>query len=127
MTSVERSVILADSKQQTSITLNFNKEEINIGNKEETGILKITSAATLGKAYDECDMDIYGDDLKIGFNQRYLYEALKVIKEEKVLLKLESATKALVILPYDEKTKDINADVNGSEFLYLVLPVRMRD
>jgi len=71
-------------------------------------------------------MEIYGDDLEIGFNQRYLHDALKAVKEEKALLKLESATKALIISPYDDKTKNTNIDINNSKFLYLVLPVRLR-
>ena len=126
MDSLERAGVLADDKQKTCLTLNFKKEEVNIENKDEAGILQITSAASIGKVFDECDIDIYGDDLEIGFNKRYLSDALKAVKEDKVLLNLESATKSLIILPYDDKTKSINVDINDSKFLYMVLPIRLK-
>jgi DNA polymerase-3 subunit beta len=127
--SVERAALLTDDKQRTEVRLNFIKEA-NIENKEEAGIVQITSpSSTLGKVYDECDIEIYGDDLLIAFNHRYLYEALRAVREDKIIIKLESAMKSLVILPYDEENGNNidNIDVDGSKFLYLVLPVRMRD
>ena len=133
--SVERAALLTDDKQKTPVRLKFNKEEVNIENNENMGSLQITATTSLGKVFDECDIEIYGDELIIGFNQRYILDALKAIREEKILLKLESATKSLVILPYNGEDKDNteNADVSrtmdteNSKFLYLVLPVRMRD
>ena len=125
LSSLERAGVLLDDKNRPLITLDFKKEEINIGNKDDAGILQITSSSSLGNVCDECDIDIYGEDLKIGFNKKYLAEALKPIKEDKILLSLESATKSLVILPYDEKTGDKNIDIYNSKFLYLVLPVRL--
>ena len=50
--SVERAAILTDDKQRTEIRLNFVKE-INIENKEEAGIVQITSSGSLGKVNDE--------------------------------------------------------------------------
>jgi len=58
-------------------------------------------------------------------------DALKAVREEKVLLKLESPMKTMVILPYEKKEDDpdmaLVMDTENSKFLYLVLPVRMRD
>jgi len=137
--SVERSALLTDDKQKTPVKLKFNREEVNIENNENFGSLQITSTTTLGKVFDECDIEIYGDELMIGFNQRYILDALKAIREEKIMLKLESPTKSLVILPYDGDNKDkgnedsVSVDIGktmdteNSKFLYLVLPVRMRD
>ena len=77
---------------------------------------------------DELDIDIYGEDIYIGFNQRYLAEAVKAVKDEKILLQLESPTKSLVILPYNKESGDNkDTDVESCKFLYLVLPVRLRD
>ena len=130
--SVERASLLTDDKQKTLVKLNFKKEEINIENNDNVGVLQITSTTSLGKVSDECDIEIYDSDLEIGFNHRYLLDALKAVREEKIVLKLESPTKSLVILPYngENDNKDINKvmDTENSKFLYLVLPVRiMRD
>jgi len=127
--SVERASLLTDDKQKTLVKLRFKKEEINIENNDNFGVLQITSATSLGKVSDECDIEIYGDDLEIGFNHRYLLDALKAVRDEKITLKLESPTKCLVILPYngENDNKDIAQimDTENSKFLYLVLPVRM--
>ena len=129
--SVERASLITDDKQKTLIKLKFKKEEVNIENKENYGVLQITSTTQLGKAADECDIEIHDDDLEIGFNHRYLLDALKAVREEKVLLKLESPMKTMVILPYEKKEDDpdmaLVMDTENSKFLYLVLPVRMRD
>ena len=103
------------------------KEEININNRDEAGILRINAESSAGKAHDECDIDIYGDDILIGFNSRYLAEALRAVKEEQIQLKLESPTKSMLIMPYDKNT-DVNImDIDGGKFIYLVLPIRMKD
>ena len=134
--SVERAALLTDDKNKTPIKLKFEKKEVNIENNETLGVLQITSTASMGRVFDECDIEIYGDELLIGFNQRYLLEAVKAIKEEKIVVKLESPTKSLVILPYDvdnKEDKSNNTDISkimdteNSKFLYLVLPVRLRD
>jgi DNA polymerase III sliding clamp (beta) subunit (PCNA family) len=76
---------------------------------------------------DECDIEIRGEDIIIGFNYRYLYEALKAVKEEKVMINLENPGKSLIMLPCDkENIKDIDtADVNAVKFLYLILPINL--
>jgi len=125
--SVERASILTDDKQKTLVKLKFKKEEINIENNENFGMLQISSNTALGKTFDECDIEIHGEDLEIGFNHRYLLDALKAAREEKIMLKLESPTKSLVILPYNGENTDMGIDMEAAKFLYLVLPVRMRD
>ena len=136
--SVERASVVMEDKQKTLVKLNFRKEEVNIENRENAGIVQITSASTQGKLCDECDIEIFGEELEIGFNHKYLLDALKAVRDEKILLKLESPTKSLVILPYNGDNKDdegnnVNIDIENtmdienSKFLYLVLPVRMRD
>jgi len=139
--SVERAAVLMED-QRTLVKLNFKKVEINIENRENAGILQISSASSLGKVCDECDIEIFGEELEIGFNHKYLLDALKAAREEKIMLKLESPTKSLIILPYNGDNKDNSdenansrnnidiantIDIENSKFLYLVLPVRMRD
>ena len=131
--SVERAALLTDDKGKTEIRLLFKKEELTLESREESGIVQVTSTGTLGKVVDECDIDIYGDDLLIAFNHRYLHEALRAVKDEKIVIKLENAMKSLIILPYDEENGNNNnsnidsLDIDNSKFLYLVLPLRMRD
>jgi DNA polymerase-3 subunit beta len=55
-----------------------------------------------------------GRDIKIGFNAKYLLDAIKAIEEEKVRISFMGETNACVITP-----------LNTDEFLYLILPVRI--
>ena len=135
--SVERASLITDDKQKTLVKLKFEKAGTNIENRDDFGTLQITSATTIGKACDECDIVMYGEEIEIGFNHRYLLDALKTIRDEKVLLKLENPTKSMVIMPYSGDNKDegesvdvtayTSEEINGARYLYLVLPVRMRE
>jgi len=118
--SVERAAVLTEDRQKTDIRLSFRNTE----NKDEAGVVQITSASSIGKSYDEFDIAMSGDDLDIAFNKRYLSEALKAVKDENILINAESSVKSMMILPHD-KDKE-NACVDTCRFVYLVLPVRLK-
>ena len=78
--------------------------------------LKISTKTAIGDAYDECPVDGDGGGLEIGFNNKYLMDALKAAPADKVRLELASGVSPCVILPAE-----------GEEnFLYMVLPVRLK-
>jgi DNA polymerase-3 subunit beta len=53
------------------------------------GILHLSSQCPeLGDAKEEISIDYEGEELKIGFNSRYLIDAVSTIEGEKVLLEL---------------------------------------
>ena len=82
----------------------------------DNGVLKITTKTAIGDAYDECPIDGDGEGLEIGFNNKYLMDALKAAPADKVRLELTTGVSPCVILPTE-----------GEEnFLYMVLPVRLR-
>ena len=80
------------------------------------GIVSLFSASALGKASDECGMDGNGEELEIGFNDRYLMEALKAAPAEEVILELNTGVTPCVISPAGDK----------NNFLYMILPVRLK-
>lgn len=82
-------------------------------------LLKLSSTSVNGKVYEEIKCEMNGASIDIGFNCRYLLEALKTASTDKVKLKLISPLMSMTVLPSDEE-----ADENN-KFLYLVLPVRM--
>ena len=78
--------------------------------------LKISTKTAIGDAYDECPVNGDGGGLEIGFNNKYLMDALKAAPADKVRLELASGVSPCVILPAE-----------GEEnFLYMVLPVRLK-
>ena len=69
-----------------------------------------------GEAKDVCRVSGDGDKLEIGFNNRYLMEALRYAPADKVKIELNTGVSPAIIVP-----------VEGEEnFLYMVLPVRLK-
>ncbi len=81
------------------------------------GQLRVTTSTSLGKAVDSCPIQGDGGELEIGFNNRYLLDALKAAPSDTVRLQLNSAVAPCVMLPGDEE---------DDSFVYLILPVRIR-
>ena len=74
------------------------------------------TATTIGVAHDQCPMSGDGKELEIGFNCRYLLEALKAVPTEEVTLELSNGLSPIVLTPCD----------NSGKFAYMVLPVRLK-
>lgn len=82
----------------------------------EQNVLKISTKTAIGDAADQCPTDGDGGGLEIGFNNRYLMDALKAAPADRVRLELTTSVSPCVILPAE-----------GEEnFLYMVLPVRLK-
>lgn len=82
----------------------------------DSNLLKISTKTAIGDAYDECPLSGDGGGLQIGFNNKYLMDALKAAPADKVRLELTTGVSPCVILPTE-----------GEEnFLYMVLPVRLK-
>lgn len=80
------------------------------------GLLKLTAVSALGKASDECRIEGACEELEMGFNDRYLLDALKAASTDDVILELTTAVTPCIISPDDD---------SGS-FLYMILPVRLK-
>lgn len=79
-------------------------------------ILKVSAATTLGKAADECGVSGDGEGLEIGFNNRYILDALRAAPADNVRLQLSTSVSPCVIVPTD----------GSKNFIYMILPVRLR-
>jgi len=71
---------------------------------------------TIGEAYDVCPLAGDGNDLEIGFNCKYLLEALKAVPTDEVTLELSNGLSPIVLTPPDGSKK----------YAYMVLPVRLK-
>ena len=65
---------------------------------------------------DEFAAGCEGEEVEIGFNNRYLLDALRNARTEQVRIQLSGPLSPVKILPAE-----------GEDFLYLVLPVRFRN
>ncbi len=76
--------------------------------------IALQSKGGLDEANDEVDADVNGDAMRIGFNSRYLADALAQCDGGEVMIKYKDASSPCVILPGE--------DVN---FLAVVMPMRI--
>lgn len=80
----------------------------------ENGMMKFSCITTVGTANDKMPADIEGKDLEIGFNNKFVLDALKAADVETVKMQFNSSSQPIIINP-----------VEGDSFLYLILPVRI--
>ena len=105
ISAVERVSLIISDKMKSPVKCIF-----------EDGIVKLFSASALGKASDECTVVGDGEGLEIGFNDKYLLEALKAAPADDVTLELNSGVTPCIISPADD----------SNNFLYMILPVRLK-
>lgn len=83
----------------------------------EGDILKINAANIAGSVNDEIEIEHKGDDLLIGFNNKYLLDALRSCPQDSIKLTLATPLMSMQIEGSNEEEDD--------RFLYMVLPVKM--
>jgi len=104
--SVERVSLIIDDKIKNPLRCTF-------GN----GMIHLVCVTSLGKAEDVCMVDGNGDDVEVGFNNRYLLDALKAAPSEDVKICINTGAAPCVIAPVEE---------GNNKFLYMILPVRLK-
>lgn len=106
ISSIDRVSVVISEKQKSPIQCVFNEGRVSI------------SAKTVnGEASDVCPIDGNGGGLTIGFNNRYLLDALKYAPADSVRLEMNTGISPCVILPTEGEER----------FLYMVLPVRLKN
>lgn len=82
----------------------------------DDGRVYLSAKTASGEAKDICLVSGDGKGLEIGFNNRYLMEALRYAPAEKVKMELNTSISPCIITPTD----------GSDRFLYMVLPVRLK-
>ena len=81
----------------------------------DDNVIDCRCATPMGKAEDVCSSSGSGDGLEIGFNDKYLMDALKAAESDEVLFCLNTSSSPCIIKAAD-----------GTEnYTYMVLPVRI--
>lgn len=105
LTTIDRVSLIINENNKSPLRCTF-----------DDGMLFISTRTAIGNAQDRCTITGNGTGLEIGFNNRYLMDALKAAPAQRVRLELQTGVSPCVILP-----------VEGEEnFLYMVLPVRLK-
>ena len=81
-----------------------------------SGCITMSAKTGNGEATDVCPVEGDGQGLEIGFNNRYLMDALRFAPADQVVMELNTGISPCVMTPVD----------GGDSFLYMVLPVRLK-
>ena len=82
----------------------------------EIGKVTISCTNQTGDAKEEIYVTTEGKNLEAGFNPRYFLDALKVIDDEEVYIDFGTNISPCIIRP-----------IEGDEYTYMILPIRMKD
>ncbi len=102
--AIERSSLLISDNIKSPLRLYF-----------EENMIRISCSTAIGKSYDEIPCSQKGEDVEIGFNSRYMLDALKASECDQVQLVLNGPLSPIKVMPTD-----------GDAFTFLVLPVRLK-
>ena len=103
--SIERVALIISEKNNSPVRMTFNDGKINL-----------RCVNPVGNAEDECSCEGSGNGVEIGFNNKYMTDALKASGEEKVYVCINSPSSPCIIKAEDETDK----------FTYMILPVRLK-
>lgn len=101
--SVERVSLLISERFKNPVRCNIS-----------SGFTRLSCSTSIGKAYDEFAIKTEGEDIEIGFNGKYIIDALKNSDTDEIVIELNGPLSPIKILPKE-----------GNSFLFLVLPVRL--
>lgn len=104
---------LLDSIERASLLAKEGKNNL-IRCKITENLLTITSTSEEGEVKEEIIMEKTGEDLEIGFNSKYVSDALKAIEDEEVVMEFNTSITPCLVKP-----------VEGDSYEYLILPVRI--
>ena len=106
VSSIERVGLIVSEKYKSPVRCVFGNQ-----------VVYLRTNTTIGAAEDQCSLAGDGKELEIGFNVRYLADALKAIPSEEVVLELTNGLSPIVLTPADNKF----------DYSYMVLPVRIKN
>ena len=103
-TTIERASLIITERLKNPLRVMFDDH------------ITVRCQTTLGKVVDELPAQVEGDPVEIGFNNRYLLDALRYSRCDKLVFELSGPLSPVKVLPKD-----------GGNFLFLVLPVRFKN
>ncbi len=111
---------LSESIERTALIINDDimakNEKVPVRLKISNDKIEMSCSTGKGKTSDMIEVSKIGEDIEIGFNHRYLLEALRCCEDEMVRIEMSNPKGACFIKPTE-----------NNDYIYMVLPVRLYD
>ena len=102
---IERTIPVIENNAKNPIRCLFDNDEI-----------RVSTVSALGRVVDYTHANVSGDRVEIGFNSKYVLDALNAADTDQVRIELNGPVSPVKILP-----------VNDESYLFLVLPMRLKN
>ena len=102
---IDRAALMANSTIISPIRCNFDYDRI-----------EISTVSNIGKFSDTMLTETFSENMVIGFNYKYMLAALAACDDEEIRIELQSNLSPIILRPKDK-----------DDYLFLVLPLRMKD
>ena len=103
MEAIDRASLVAKEGKNNLIRMNIAENSLTISSKAEMGDVR-----------EELTADVIGGPLEIAFNAKYIIDVIRNVDEEELCMKFNAPVNPCIIV-----------SKNRSDFLFLVLPVRI--
>ena len=101
--AIDRASLMAREGKNNLIKMSFR-----------TDSLRISSNSEFGDVEEEMEISLYGEDIDIAFNSRYLVDVIRNVEGEELYMNFNSNVSPCVVTP-----------PSGDEYVYLILPIRV--
>ncbi len=102
---IERTLPVIENNQKNPIRCLFDGDQ-----------MRVSTVSSLGRVVDYTHANTSGDRVEIGFNSKYMLDALNAADIDEVKIELAGPISPAVVKP-----------INSNEFLFLVLPMRLKN
>lgn len=102
---IERTLPVIENDKKNPIRCLFDNDE-----------MRVSTVSSLGRVVDYTHANVSGDRVEIGFNSKFILDALHVADTDQVKIELNSAVSPAKVMP-----------INDDSFLFLVLPMRLKN
>lgn len=102
--SLDRCALLISEKNKTAVRFQFEEERV-----------LISCQNVVGSVDDQIDCDMNGEKMVIGFNNRYLLDAVRAVQSDQVRLFLTAADRAVKVM-----------EAGGDGSVAIIMPVQVR-
>ncbi len=104
LSGIERTALLTNEKLRMPVRAVFEGERVVLNCK-----------TTQGWVHDEIKCKTVGESLEIGFSDKFMSDALRVISDDEIYVRLDSNLSPIFLEP-----------VSGTSFKFIILPVRLK-
>lgn len=102
---IERTLPVIENDKKNPIRCLFDNDE-----------MRVSTVSSLGRVVDYTHANVSGDRVEIGFNSKFVLDALHAADTDQVKIELNSAVSPAKVMP-----------LNDDSFLFLVLPMRLKN